>query len=110
MVTDGVCDFVVCNYPCDGCSGSKDNCSGCLDGMLFHNNSCYDECPGSTYELDGVCLAIDRSILYFPATITSLVLVLLICICNICISYNMTVGDRSNINILTYCSFILSYM
>lgn len=49
MVSDGFCDFVVCNYPCDGCIGNMDNCSECLDGKLLYENKCYDECPMESY-------------------------------------------------------------
>ena len=49
-------------------------------------------------------------VLYFPATISSIVFIVLAFVGNACINRNMTDSQRKHINVLTYSSSILAYM
>ena len=47
--------------------------------------------------------------LYFPACITSLILLILVGVCNCCIAHDLTDSHRTRINMVTYSSTILAY-
>lgn len=115
QVGNGACDFLICTEPCKSCEGSMVNCTACINEKLLYNFECYDTCPANTYpgvaDSKNVCLEITSPTLYFPATICSIVLIALVCVCNSCIERGLTAdSQRRNINMLSYSSSILAIM
>ena len=69
------------------------------------------QCPSSTFgdQEKGVCVEVTTPTLYFPACITSLILLILVGVCNCCIAHDLTDSHRTRINMVTYSSTILAY-
>lgn len=84
--------------------------------MYLYKFQCYSTCPANTYPnatagQPNICMDITTPTLYFPVTICSIVLVVLVCICNTCIERGLTAdSQRRNINMLSYSSSILALM
>ena len=112
MVSDGTCEFTVCESPCQNCEGTNSTCTSCISSYFLYESACYENCPEGTYanEDSQVCEVISSPVLYFPITISSIVLIILAFVCNGCINRNLTDTSRKHIHLLTYSSSILSYM
>jgi hypothetical protein len=93
-------------------------CTSCNTALYLFNRTCLDSCPADTLpkeeQSDGkvvkICVEVNAPVLYFPAAICGVVIVMLGFIGNKLIDFGFTSEMRNRIHLLTYSSAVGPYV